>query len=221
MLARYDAANESLRRPEFLEKEEAYVPFFAGDGEGKAKEAHVFTEGVVVPRGALRGTAVHRVMECLDFGAIASLDVQNGETVRDFVQNELDRMSKKGQLTGEMRSLILPTMIETFVRDAVTVRMAQAQLRGELYRERPFVMEHEGVLVQGIVDVFWREGDRLVLMDYKTDRVNGETELKDRYETQLLLYRKALERIFSRPDRPVAAEECLLYSFCLHKTVRL
>ena len=34
-------------------------------------------------------------------------------------------------------------MIEAFVLDGVALRMAQAQLRGELFREKPFVMDYQ------------------------------------------------------------------------------
>ncbi len=39
----------------------------------------------------------------------------------------------------------------------------------------PFVMQHQmeasggTVLVQGIIDVFWMENDKIILLDYKTD----------------------------------------------------
>ena len=69
-----------------------------------------------------------------------------------------------------------------------------------LEREKPFVMSvpaqlvweeskpEEEVLVQGIIDVFWEEEDGIVLLDYKTDRVDNAEELIRRYKKQLELY---------------------------------
>ena len=37
-----------------------------------------------------------------------------------------------------------------------------------MFKEKPFVMEYNEVLVQGIIDVFWFDGDDLYLLDYKT-----------------------------------------------------
>ena len=108
-------------------------------------------------------------------------------------------------------------MLEAFVENPVAGRMAAAALRGELFREKPFVMEHEGVLVQGIIDVFWMEGDSIVLMDYKTDHVQKEEELLIRYQTQLQLYAEALGRIFSTEEQEKRAEEMLIYSFRLRE----
>lgn len=95
-----------------------------------------------------------------------------------------------------MYRLTRPKLIEQFISSDVAARMAQADKRGDLYKEKPFVMDYEGVLVQGIIDVFWLENDKIVLLDYKTDRVNAAKELIDRYSTQLKLYADALGRIF-------------------------
>ena len=76
-------------------------------------------------------------------------------------------------------------MIEAFVESPIAPRMAAAAVRGDLYRERPFVMQHQmeasggTVLVQGIIDVFWMENDKIILLDYKTDRVKQAQELFD------------------------------------------
>ena len=112
-------------------------------------------------------------------------------------------------------------MIESFVADPVAGRMAQAALRGGLYREKPFVMQHEDVLVQGIIDVFWMEGDSIILLDYKTDRVKCSEELKLRYQMQLDLYADALTRVFSNEQVKRTAEEKLIYSFRLQEVVTL
>ena len=63
-----------------------------------------------------------------------------------------------------------------FIKSSVTLRMARADENGDLFREKPFVMDHEGVLVQGIIDVFWLEEDKIVVLDYKTDKVQKAEE---------------------------------------------
>ena len=78
-----------------------------------------------------------------------------------------------------------------------------------LYREQPFVIQRsasgsmmvgrtETVLVQGKLSmpILW-EGDEIVLVDYKTDRVKRgqEQKLIDLYHVQLEDYARALERM--------------------------
>jgi ATP-dependent helicase/nuclease subunit A len=160
-------------------------------------------------------------MECLDFDALAQIDARDDKAAKAFVRSELTRMRESGELTEEWSRLVPPAMIENFVKSPVAGRMAQASVRGELYREKPFVMQHEDVLVQGIIDVFWLEGDSIVLLDYKTDRVQTAEELALRYRTQLDLYADALSRVFSSEKQRKTAEEKLLYSFRLQEVITL
>lgn len=200
-------------------------------------------------RGALRGTAVHRVMECYDFASEKS------------VQEQMEAMEKEEKITADMRTLVKERIVADFVSSETGKRMALAQRMGALYREKPFVMgfteeelenygfgadsntdsceniyektdsdqekeeqkkvrhEEDLTLIQGIIDVFWIEKDGIVLLDYKTDRVQQAKELIDRYETQLKLYADALERVFGA--RKLKVKEILIYSFSLEKLITL
>ena len=79
--------------------------------------------------------------------------------------------------------------------------------------------EEDLTLIQGIIDVFWIEKDGIVLLDYKTDRVQQAKELIDRYATQLKLYADALERVFAA--RKLKVKEILIYSFSLEQLITL
>ena len=200
-------------------------------------------------RGALRGTAVHRVMECYDFASEKS------------VQEQMEAMEKEEKITADMRALVKEQTVADFVSSETGKRMALAQRGGALYREKPFVMgfteeelenygfgvgsntdsceniyektdsdqekeeqkkvrhEEDLTLIQGIIDVFWIEKDGIVLLDYKTDRVQQAKELIDRYATQLKLYADALERVFAA--RKLKVKEILIYSFFLEQLITL
>ena len=200
-------------------------------------------------RGALRGTAVHRVMECYDFASEKS------------VHEQMEAMEKEEKITADMRALVKGQIVADFVSSETGRRMALAQQAGALYREKPFVMgfteeelenygfgvgsntdsceniyektdsnqekeeqkkvrhEEDLTLIQGIIDVFWIEKDGIVLLDYKTDRVQQAKELIDRYETQLKLYADALERVFAA--RKLKVKEILIYSFSLEQLITL
>ena len=200
-------------------------------------------------RGALRGTAVHRVMECYDFASEKS------------VYEQMEAMEKEEKITADMRALVKEQIVADFVSSETGRRMALAQRGGALYREKPFVMgfteeelenygfgvgsntdsceniyektdsdqekeeqkkvrhEEDLTLIQGIIDVFWIEKDGIVLLDYKTDRVQQAKELIDRYATQLKLYADALERVFAA--RKLKVKEILIYSFFLEQLITL
>lgn len=222
MVEKYDSTEREAERPKFLlEEKETYVPDFARDDEagGASNESKEPKNAAGVNQGALRGTAVHRVMECLDFKRLCDIDTKDHVAVSAFVKKSMDEMLKKGLITDDMYRLTRPKLIEQFISSDVAARMAQADKRGDLYKEKPFVMDYEGVLVQGIIDVFWLENDKIVLLDYKTDRVNAAKELIDRYSTQLKLYADALGRIFSTDGKSIQADERLIYSFRLQQTI--
>lgn len=68
------------------------------------------------------------------------------------------------------------------------------------------------VLVQGIADCVFEENGELVLVDYKTDRVQSEEELLCEYKNQIAFYKYAVEKSLKKPVKQAA-----LYSFYLNK----
>jgi len=194
------------------------VPDFARDDEagGASNESKEPKNAAGVNQGALRGTAVHRVMECLDFKSLCDIDTKDHVAVSAFVKKSMDEMLKKGLITDDMYRLTRPKLIEQFISSDVAARMAQADKRGDLYKEKPFVMDYEGVLVQGIIDVYFEEEDKIILVDYKTDRVReGEEDiLIRRYRAQMESYQQALEKITGK-----CVKEIYIYSVTLQKTI--
>ena len=72
------------------------------------------------------------------------------------------------------------------------------------------------MLVQGIIDACFLDGDEFVLVDYKTDRVSHAQELRDRYRVQLDLYARALHQITGK-----AVREKIIYALSLHEMIVL
>ena len=60
------------------------------------------------------------------------------------------------------------------------------------------------------------EDDGIILVDYKTDRVKNEEELRERYQKQIMLYSNALEAILGKK-----VKRKVLYSFSLGKEVEI
>lgn len=203
-MRRLEAAEEFETTPEFLEKPVIpYIPAFVGEEGGREE----------VSQGALRGTAVHRVLECLDF-----ISLSDDNLFKD-VKEQVEQMLLKGRITPEMEKLVNPKTIAEFLSSPMGRRMRAAAKRGELYREKPFVLgiqEEELILVQGIIDVFWIEEHKIYVLDYKTDRVSEAGQLAKMYREQINLYAKALHEVW---NMEVGGQ--FLYSFCLHEIVTL
>ena len=56
-------------------------------------------------------------------------------------------MKKQKLITSEMAELVNPYSIIKFLQTDTALRMAKAAERGDLFIEKPFVMDYQGVLV--------------------------------------------------------------------------
>ena len=190
-----------------------YLPRFVQEAEENA--------------GALYGTMVHRFLECLDFAGLPEFEEEKQGLY--FVKQQIDALCALGRMQeADAKRLNWKKLLE-FLQSDTAKRMRNAAMQGTLEREKPFVMSvpatlvweesrpEEEVLIQGIIDVFWEEADGIVLLDYKTDRVDNAQELVRRYKKQLELYADALSRFGD--GKPV--KEILIYSFALAETIRL
>lgn len=154
-----------------------------------------------------RGSAYHRVMECLDYSVSVNLE---------GVKADIERMLETGKMNELQVKSVNPWDINTFVQSDTGRRVANAVNCGSVRREQPFVFEYEGQLIQGIIDLYFEEDGEFVLVDYKTDRVMkgeaGEKELVRRYAIQLDYYAKALTQLTGKK-----VKEKIIYSFALGK----
>lgn len=172
--------------------------------------------------GAAYGTLMHLVMEKLPLS-----DMESPE----HVQQGLLALEQRGILTAEERKRIMPEKIWHMIDSKLGRRMAEAQRRGVLYRERQFVIgipmsqvygegeEQDLELVQGVIDAYFEEDGELVLMDYKTDRVtpgDDGQELIRKYHAQLEYYCRTLEQLTGK-----RVKERYLYSFYLEREILL
>ena len=72
-------------------------------------------------------------------------------------------------------------------------------------------------MLQGVVDCFWQEPDGIVILDFKTDYIDGDLEQKAaRYAPQLRAYARALSRIYDR-----RVKTTILYFFSANRPVEI
>ncbi len=164
-----------------------------------------FLQDTVPMTGAMRGSAYHKCLECLDF-------------TKEY---DVSTLAREIQAMGdaEMADCIEPSEILAFLNSAIGQRMKCAARQGKLHKEQPFVLgefDSEVDLVQGIIDVYFEEDGEIVVLDYKTDRVSEAEELRERYQVQLDYYAKALSRITELP-----VKEKVIYSFALQSEILL
>ena len=187
--------------------------------------------------GADKGTATHLFMQFCNFENLEA----NG------YEAELTRLKESAFISENDIVLINKEDINAFAsKDPTSLfqMMKRADKEKKLWREFRFnvllpvdknlssdpELQKEKVLVQGVVDaVFIDENNQLILLDYKTDRLNiaevtdeksifniYRNVLTRRYENQLKYYKKAMELIFERK-----VDKTYIYSVPLAKEVEI
>ena len=145
------------------------------------------------------GTITHKILEKLDFAK--ALDTE--ETVAAYISELLTLMVRDEFLTAEEAAAADSEKLVGYVLSPLGRRMADAQRENKLERERAFNLMYETggaqTMIQGIIDCFFEEAGELVLVDYKTTQIRDKSslaarrpEIRQRYRTQIELYRRAL-----------------------------
>lgn len=198
----------------FPDPPRTFIPSFARKGESEEEKSS----------GTGYGTAVHRLMELWDYKSFPDPDALTEEGILAWKKET----AEAGKIRPEDASLVSSRLILDFLQSPLGRRMALADAAGLLFREQPFVLglpasamdpvypDTETVLIQGIIDAFFEEKGQIVLVDYKTDRVERGEELKDRYRVQMEYYSSAIERMTHRK-----VSERILYSFRLRQEVHV
>jgi len=158
---------------------------------------------------AQRGSAMHAFMQFCDY-----------KNAGENLEKEIDRLTENGFISSQEAFSLDRKKLAQFFNSDFARRMFSSD---KIYREikiSSFVNASEiydtafddEILVQGIADCVFEENNRLILVDYKTDRVNDENELLDRYRNQISFYRNAVSKTLNKP-----VIEAVLYSFHLGK----
>lgn len=169
---------------------------------------------------AERGTVYHGIMEHLDFARAES----GGP---EFIRQSVSEMLDAGILLPEEADAVDLQKIAAFFDTGLGKRCARAAAGGRLWKEQTFNLvldlQGESSMVQGIIDCFFREGDHIVLLDYKSNWVDfrkpfeeEQDRLLKKYRTQLRIYREAVQKGMKLP-----VSEAYLYLFSAGRCIAL
>jgi ATP-dependent helicase/nuclease subunit A len=167
---------------------------------------------------AEKGTTMHFVMQHLDF-------------YDNNIENQINNMIKKELITDKQAKSININKIKEFILSPICQRML---LSGKFFREVPFNIElpfeelyptinkdlitEDNILLQGVIDCYFEEDNKIVLIDYKTDYINKEEidDIKRKYNIQISYYTKALELLTGLP-----VSERYIYLFSVGELVEM
>lgn len=158
-----------------------------------------------------RGTAHHKFLQYCNF-----------EQARASLDTEIDRLLNDGKLTQEQVDMIDRKTLNEFLSTKLIDRIIASQLvmrekrftarlkPSEVFDEYKDVKTDATVIIQGAVDLAFVEDGKLVIVDYKTDRIKDITKFAGLYKKQLDLYKSAMEQ-----SEELTVKECILCSIHL------
>ena len=170
--------------------------------------------------GADRGTATHLFMQFCDFENLEKNGYEN--ELKRLLDNSFISAADANIINKEHICLFKESSLFSIMRSAKMIKREfrfNVMLEADEFSADP-ELKRQKILVQGVIDAVFEDADgKLILVDYKTDKVtneNYESLLKERYISQLSYYKKAIELIFEKP-----LDKVLIYSVPLSKTVKI
>jgi len=171
------------------------------------------------------GTAMHTVMQHIPLSKR-----HTGDQIGQFV----DQLVHEEKLTKKEAESIDVQAIEHFFHSDIAKLMLGSK---KIEREVPFTYTldaeevyadwdsgtKEKVLIQGVIDCIIYTENGIIILDYKTDSIRGDTitedlvaKLRKRYQVQVNLYKQALEDILQQP-----ITETYLYFFAKNLSIKM
>lgn len=151
---------------------------------------------------AEQGIALHNALRFLSLTAFAGLSdtaADEAETAR-----QLGILTEHNFLDARERQAVeafIP-QLAAYALSPLAEAIRRAEHEGRAFRELPFTFRYRGSaeesLVQGMIDLWFSENDKIFLIDFKSDRLpedeaSARRLLSERYLIQLRLYALALE----------------------------
>lgn len=173
-----------------------------------------------------------KVYTSLDIGNLYHFFMQNislkSNIDYEYLESELNRMLDSEMISSEDVKYLNIYKVLKFFESNLGKRVIECfnKDREKVYREFEFLMNHRvdkinennDLRIQGIIDLFFFDGDKIVLVDYKTDKniFNDNKVIPNRYKEQLYYYKIALNKIFN-----VDVSESYIYSFENNKAFKV
>ena len=147
---------------------------------------------------------------------------------KNDISAELDRLVKSGRLSDEQAESVDLKKLEEMLSGRLFERVMNSP---KVYREERFtakihpslldekykdIDQDTGIIMQGAVDLAFVEDGKLVIADYKTDRVRDIEKLRTLYKKQLELYSEALSKSLE-----TEVKELIIYSIHLRDYLTL
>ncbi len=153
-----------------------------------------------------KGILIHFILQNLDFNL----------NTREQIKEYIDNLNDNGTINDSDKKYISINKIYNFLKSNIGEELKQAS---HIYREYEFVLDDKDIsnsLIQGVIDLFYVVGEKVILVDFKTDRITDEMEFIKKYKIQLDIYKEAINKLTKYKVNKV-----YIYSFNLNKSIEI
>ncbi len=162
-----------------------------------------------------RGNAYHKLLQKIHYE-----NIDKFSDIKDFVREEISLLKNKKYRElidiDDIVKFLNTNLGEEFVKQYKNLKRENQFIMGLSAKEAGMGSSDETILIQGVIDAYIENENGIILVDYKTDNVNNEDILINRYKSQLMLYKKSLEMSTGKTVQAV-----YIYSFALGKEISL
>ena len=160
------------------------------------------------------GTLLHNIIEHLDYTKISK------EHIKTVVKEQININELNGKVSSSKVIIAIEEMYNNLRHILDGAKEIKNEMEFVVLDDLELVLENKfekPTLIQGVVDMYvlTKEGNSYII-DFKTDKVNEQSELKDKYSLQLNVYKRAIESALN-----VEIKGLYIYSFALKKLIEV
>ena len=164
--------------------------------------------------GTTYGTFIHSVIEHLDYNNITN------ESVLLVVESIAKALRMQDKINTKYVVQDIMNMYGTLKEYLIDAKCIKNELEFVIEDSLEDIAEANfktPALIQGVVDMYIvTRNNNHIIIDFKTDKVDSEQELLDRYNVQLKVYKKAIELAYNEK-----VDNTFIYSFGLGKVIKV
>ena len=204
----------NLKKNKYEEEQEKIVSKFEDENENVESKATPFSMPSYIAgeenkyTAVRKGLLIHFILQNLDFNILES---------KQDIKNYISKLVLKNVISEADSKYISVNRIYNFLNSNIGKELKKAK---EIYREYEFILKKDNIsksIIQGIIDLFYvTEDGRVILVDFKTDKLDNEIDYINRYKIQLDIYKEAINTLTK-----YKVDKVYIYSFNLNKEIEV
>ena len=204
----------NLKKNKYEEEQEKIVSKFEDENENAESKTTLFSMPSYIAgeenkyTAVRKGLLIHFILQNLDFNILES---------KQDIKNYISKLVLENVISEADSKYISVNRIYNFLNSNIGKELKKAK---EIYREYEFILKNDNIsksIIQGIIDLFYvTEDGRVILVDFKTDKLDNEIDYINRYKIQLDIYKEAINTLTK-----YKVDKVYIYSFNLNKEIEV